>query len=77
MSKLRVVIEVVGGVADVTQCPDGVEVQIMDWDNEPNCGFCSEKPATDFITLPATDSDASYLCRWICEECKAKRMEKQ
>jgi len=31
---LKVIIEVSGGVADVTQCPEGVEVEIIDHDNE-------------------------------------------
>lgn len=30
---LKVVIEVFGGVAEVTQCPPGVEVEIIDHDN--------------------------------------------
>jgi hypothetical protein len=30
----RVVIEVSGGVAEVTECPDDVEVIIIDHDNE-------------------------------------------
>lgn len=33
----KVVIEVSGGVADVTECPDDVEVEIIDHDNE-ECG---------------------------------------
>jgi hypothetical protein len=28
------VIEVLGGVAEVTACPDDVEVEIIDYDNE-------------------------------------------
>lgn len=35
-SRPRVGVEVVGGVADVTQCPDGVDVEIIDHDNERN-----------------------------------------
>ncbi len=31
--KRKVLIEVLGGVADVTQCPDDVEVEIIDHDN--------------------------------------------
>jgi spermidine synthase len=31
---LRVIVEVSGGVAWVTHCPDGVEVIIIDHDNE-------------------------------------------
>lgn len=31
--KPRVVIEVSGGVAEVTQCPDGIEAEIIDHDN--------------------------------------------
>jgi hypothetical protein len=34
MEKLRVVIEVSGGVAYVTRCPEEVEVEIIDHDNE-------------------------------------------
>jgi len=35
MPKVRkVIIEVTGGVTDVTQCPDDVEVEIIDHDNE-------------------------------------------
>lgn len=34
MDKLRVVIEVSGGVAYVTLCPENVEVEIIDHDNE-------------------------------------------
>ncbi len=29
----KVIIEVLGGVAEVTQCPDDVEVEIIDHDN--------------------------------------------
>jgi len=32
MKKRKVIIEVYGGVADVTQCPDDVEVEIIDHD---------------------------------------------
>ncbi len=32
--KEPVIIEVQGGVAEVTQCPEGVEVEIIDHDNE-------------------------------------------
>lgn len=32
MKKLKVVIEVKGGVAECTQCPEGVEVEIIDHD---------------------------------------------
>jgi len=31
--KPKVVIEVSGGIADVTSCPDGVDVEIIDHDN--------------------------------------------
>jgi hypothetical protein len=31
-----VVVEVRGGVAEVSECPPGIEVRITDWDNEPN-----------------------------------------
>ena len=34
MEKLTVKISVLGGVAYVDECPDGVEVLIQDWDNE-------------------------------------------
>lgn len=35
MGKVKiVVIEVLGGVAEVTQCPAGVKVRIIDHDNE-------------------------------------------
>jgi hypothetical protein len=34
MTKKQVVIEVLGGVATVTECPDDVEVEIIDHDNE-------------------------------------------
>lgn len=33
MDKLKVVIEVSGGVAEVTKCPKNVEVIIIDHDN--------------------------------------------
>jgi hypothetical protein len=33
MKKKKVVIEVLGGVASVAKCPDGVEVEIIDYDN--------------------------------------------
>lgn len=33
----QVKVEVSGGVAEVTECPDGVEVEILDHDNE-DCG---------------------------------------
>jgi hypothetical protein len=36
--KLKVLIEVLGGVAEVTKCPAGVEVTIKDHDNEQNGG---------------------------------------
>lgn len=32
--KLKVVIEVPGGVAECTSCPPGIEVEIIDHDNE-------------------------------------------
>jgi hypothetical protein len=35
MEKLKVVVEVSGGVAHVTLCPEGVEVEIIDHDDEP------------------------------------------
>jgi len=35
MEKLRVVVEVSGGVATVTQSPEEVEVEIIDHDVEP------------------------------------------
>ena len=34
MKKYKVIIEVLGGVAEITQCPDQVEVEIIDHDNE-------------------------------------------
>ena len=34
MEKLKVVIEVSGGVASVTCCPEAVEVEIIDHDDE-------------------------------------------
>jgi len=34
MEKPKVVIEVLGGVAYVTNCPEGVEVEIIDHDKE-------------------------------------------
>ncbi len=34
MKKLKVVVEVSGGVAYVTDCPEEVEVEIIDHDNE-------------------------------------------
>ena len=34
MTKKKVVIEVHGGIAEVTECPDDVEVEIIDHDNE-------------------------------------------
>ena len=34
MTKKNVVIELLGGVAEVTECPDDVEVEIIDHDNE-------------------------------------------
>ncbi len=33
MKKLKVIIEVLGGVAEVTQCPSNVEVEIIDHDD--------------------------------------------
>ena len=33
MTNQKVIIEVSGGVAEVTQCPEGVEVEIIDHDN--------------------------------------------
>ena len=36
--KFRVVVEVSGGVAEVTDCPDEVEVEIIDWDNQRDNG---------------------------------------
>lgn len=33
MEKLKVIIEVSGGVAEVTSCPENVEVEIIDHDN--------------------------------------------
>jgi hypothetical protein len=35
-AKNQVVIEVSGGVAEVMRCPDGIEVLIIDHDNEIN-----------------------------------------
>lgn len=34
MDKLKVKIEVIGGIANVTECPDNVEVTIIDHDND-------------------------------------------
>jgi hypothetical protein len=34
MEKLKVIIEVSGGVAYVTSCPEGVEVEITDHDDD-------------------------------------------
>lgn len=34
LAAAKVVIEVMGGVADCTECPDFVEVEIIDHDNE-------------------------------------------
>lgn len=34
MEKLRALVEVSGGVAYVTHCPEEVEVEIIDHDNE-------------------------------------------
>jgi|LakMenE18May11ns_1017448.scaffolds.fasta_scaffold8669223_2 hypothetical protein len=42
-AKNQVVIEVSGGVAEVMRCPDGIEVLIIDHDNEINGGYGSEK----------------------------------
>lgn len=33
MTKIRVIVEVSGGVADCPHPPDGVEVIILDWDD--------------------------------------------
>jgi len=30
----KVIITVLGGVAEVAQCPEGVEVEIIDYDNK-------------------------------------------
>ena len=38
MAKRKVIIEVYGGVADCTSCPDDVEVIIIDHDNEETEG---------------------------------------
>lgn len=35
-NKLKVLIEVIGGVAEVSKCPVGVQVTIKDHDNEQN-----------------------------------------
>lgn len=45
--KLKVTVEVTGGVAEVTDCPDGVEVEIIDHDNleaeaAMTCGTCQK-----------------------------------
>ena len=34
MEKLRVVVEVSGGVAYVTRCPENVEVEVIDHDDQ-------------------------------------------
>lgn len=34
MEKPRVIVEVSGGVAYVTPCPEGVEVEVIDHDDE-------------------------------------------
>ena len=39
MSKKIVIVEVLGGVAEITQCPDDVEVILKDYDNFPSDGL--------------------------------------
>lgn len=41
-----VIISVMGGVAEVVQCPDGVEVEIQDWDDcaaGSDADYCREE----------------------------------
>jgi hypothetical protein len=47
--KLHVQVEVTGGVAEVTQCPQNVEVSILDWDNLENggCPYCGSENFDD------------------------------
>lgn len=41
----KVVIEVRGGVAECTTCPEGVEVEIIGHDNlDATCGECGDHP---------------------------------
>lgn len=37
-----IIVEVLGGIADVTKCPEGIDVCIIDWDSLENgqCPFC-------------------------------------
>lgn len=34
IEKSDIIIEVKGGVACITKCPDNIKVRIVDWDNE-------------------------------------------
>ena len=38
MTKPRVIIEIRGGCAEIIECPRDIEVEILDFDNEPCCG---------------------------------------
>lgn len=46
----KVIIEVSGGVAECTQCPEGVEVEIIDHDDlAASCENCGEELGTESI----------------------------
>ena len=67
----KVIIEVSGGVADVTSCPDDVEVEIIDHDNEDFiCSKCGK--AVDALSMyggePYCD-DCILKCKGIFETC--------
>ncbi len=57
MEKRKVVIEVLGGVADVTQCPDDVEVEIIDHDNEEPADHHPDCPAA---SIDDAECECSY-----------------
>jgi len=52
-----VVIEVLGGVATVKSCPDGIEVNIIDHDVRPECRICGSANV-----YPDSETD-------LCAEC--------
>ena len=41
-AKNQVVVEVLGGVAEVTFCPEGIDVVIIDHDNKINGDYIAE-----------------------------------
>lgn len=64
----RVVVEVSGGVADVTFSPEGVEILIIDHDNEKEeqeyatCGHCGKSYPESEVNMVDSEIDTCVVC---------------